>query len=189
MFQRFYLFIFLISFLFVACENDMSEIQRVTYSDKSPVQILKNAEIEYSDSGYVKSVLKAPIIEKYAEAGERTVFPKGVEVLFYNKNRQPESKITADFGELSNNNKELELKNNIVIISYSKKDTMYTEYLKKTPKHPHKDSLYSVRTNKLVIVRGNSGKFESKGIKANDNFSRYKFGQSKGIINYNEEEE
>ena len=166
----------------------MSEIQRVTYSDKSPVQILKNAEIEYSDSGYVKSVLKAPIIEKYVEGGERTVFPKGVEVLFYNKNRQPESKITADFGELSNNNKELELKNNIVIISYSKKDTMYTEYLKKTPKHPHNDSLYSVRTNKLVIVRGNSGKFESKGIKANDNFSRYKFGQSKGIINYNEEE-
>jgi len=187
MFQRFYLFIFLFSILFVSCENDMSEIQRVTYSDKSPVQILKNAEIEYSDSGYVKSVLKAPIIEKYAEAGERTVFPKGVEVLFYNKDRKPESKITADFGELSNNNKELELKNNIVIISFSKNDTMYTEYLKKTPKI-HKDSLYTIRTNRQVIVRGNSGIFEYKGMKANDNFSIYEFGKSKGKYNYNEEE-
>jgi LPS export ABC transporter protein LptC len=173
--------------LSVSCVNDVAEVERITYTDKSPAQILKNATIEYSDSGFVKSVLKAPVIEKYADAGERTVFPKGVEVFFYNKNHEPESKITADFGELSENMKRLELKNNIVIISFTRKDTMYTEYLKQVPKH--KDSLFNVSTNKLVVVRGNSGNFDCQGIRANDNFSRYVFGKSKGVFNYNEKEE
>lgn len=164
----------------------MEEIERVTYTDKSPVQILKNASIHYSDSGYVKSTLTAPIIEKYDDAGQRTVFPKGVEVLFYNKERKPESKIKADFGELSDNNRRLELKNNIVIISLSKGDTMYTEYLLKIPRH--RDSVYSVSTKNMVIVRGNSGNFECRGVRANDNFSKYIFGKSHGKINYNESE-
>lgn len=172
--------------LISSCVNDMAEVERVTYTDKSPAQILKDASIEYTDSGYVKSVLTAPIIEKYEDAGQRTVFPKGVEVVFYNKDRQPESQIRADFGELSENNKRLELKNNIVIVSFSKQDTMYTEYLLKLPRH--KDSVYSVSTNNLVIVRGNSGNFDCRGIKANDNFSKYVFGKTSGTINYNETE-
>ena len=180
------LFYFLSAGLISSCVNDMSEIERITYTDKSPSQILKDASIEYTDSGYVKSVLTAPIIEKYEDAGQRTVFPKGVEVLFYNKQHQPESKIKADFGELSENNKRLELKNNIVIISFTKKDTMYTEYLLKIPRH--RDSVYSVSTNNLVIVRGNSGNFACRGVKANDNFSKYVFGKASGIINVNETE-
>jgi LPS export ABC transporter protein LptC len=180
------IFFFLSVGLISSCVNDMADIERATYSDKSPSQILKDASIEYTDSGFVKSVLTAPVIEKYDDVGQRTVFPKGVEVLFYNKQHEPESKIKADFGELSENNKRLELKNNIVIISFTKKDTMYTEYLLKIPRH--KDSIYSVSTNNLVIVRGNSGNFDCRGIKANDNFSSYVFGKSSGIINYNETE-
>jgi len=169
-----------------SCENNLAEIEKITYTDKSPAQILKNASIEYTDSGYVRSVLKAPVIEKYEDKQERTVFPKGVEVLWYNKSRQLESRITADFGELSDNNKFLELKNHVVIISYSKGDTLYTEYLKKTPLH--KDSLYCVHTNGLVIARGNIGNFASKGIRANDDFSEYIVGQTKGGMKFNEYE-
>lgn len=183
-FSIFYLLLF--AGFFSSCVNDMSEIERITYTDKSPSQILKDASIEYTDSGYVKSVLTAPIIEKYDDASQRTVFPKGVEVFFYNKQHEPESKIKADFGELSENNKRLELKNNIVIISFTKKDTMYTEYLLKIPRH--RDSVYSVSTNNLVIVRGNSGNFACRGVKANDNFSKYVFGKASGIINVNETE-
>lgn len=178
-------FLFATAF-FNACVNDLEEAERVTYTDKSPSQILKDASIEYSDSGYVKSILNAPVIEKYEDEGQRTVFPKGVEVLFYNKDRKPESKIKADFGELSNNNRRLELKNNIVIISFSKGDTMYTEHLIKIPRQ--KDSVYSVSTDKMVIVRGNSGNFDCRGIKANDDFSNYVFGKTSGKINYNETE-
>lgn len=180
-----YIPVILIAGMFFSCVNDVAEVEKVTYTDKSPAQILKIAEIEYSDSGYVKSILRAPVIEKYDDATGRTLFPKGLEVVFYNEKHEAESKITADFGELSDNAKFLELKQNIVIISYSKKDTLYTEYLKKIP--GHKDSM-NVSTTTLVIVRGNSGKFESQGVKARDNFSKYKFGKSKGIINYNEEE-
>lgn len=172
--------------MFFSCVNDVAEVEKVTYTDKSPNLILKTARVEYSDSGYVTSILRAPVIEKYEGATEKAIFPKGLEVTFYNEAHEPESKITADFGELSDNLKYLELKQNIVIINYSKKDTLYTEYLKKVP--GHKDSL-NVSTPTLVIVRGNSGNFESQGVRAKDNFSKYKFGKSKGIINYNEEEE
>ena len=46
--------IFILSFLMFSCENSMNDIQRVTFKEGSPDEVIKDFHITFVDSGYSK---------------------------------------------------------------------------------------------------------------------------------------
>ncbi len=101
---------FLITFLVLACQNSIEEVDKLL--DKEVIQDEKgeNVMIIYSDSAELKVKAWAPtmLIDRF---GKETVeeFPDGIKVEFYNQEESPESWLEAKYGRR-------EYHNNIVIV-------------------------------------------------------------------------
>ncbi len=106
-----------------SCANDM---EKVRHFDRQtlPQQIVEDAEVEHSEKGQRQMRLVAPYIYKYSKPDAKTVYPKGVEVSFYNTDTVS-SHLTARYAiELEERNI-LMAKDSVVIIDYTEGDTIY----------------------------------------------------------------
>jgi len=80
-----------------SCENEMSTIQSLTVQDTLASETARNIIVHYTDSGFLKAVMKSPVLEKYTTEDPYMLFPEGIHVFFYDSVDALVSEIKSDY--------------------------------------------------------------------------------------------
>lgn len=165
-----------------SCGNSRKEIAEITFEEGFPNEVTENSTIYYSDSAQVKVKLKAPIIERYYNEGNKAVFTQGIDVEFYDKLGQVDSRITANWAVQEEEKGLMEARNDVVVIN-RKGEKLNTEHLVWNRKDAEitSDAFVKITTEEEIIY--------GDGLRANEDFTQYEVQHIKGIISVEEEEE
>src|SRR5690349_16078787 len=94
---------------FISCETDIEKINVVGSINNAPKEVAENIEVLYSDSGYVKMKLDAPVLEKYDDPKDPyVIFPKGMKTVFYDRTLTVTSRLDAEYGKRYVNSQRME---------------------------------------------------------------------------------
>lgn len=165
---------------FASCENKLEKVNLVTTDEVTPFEITENAEITYSDSGYISMVIKANKLMRFGGDEPYTEFIDGIELTFFNKTGAQDSKLTANYAINFESKKIMEAKGNVIVIN-KEGDKLVTEHLvwKETDRQIISEEFVEITTKDEIIY--------GDGLIANEDFSQYKIKNIKGIININED--
>jgi LPS export ABC transporter protein LptC len=123
-----YLLFCLCGIMAASCVND---IEKVNFFNRQhlPAQEVKDANIIRSVSGELQVSVKAPVIDIYQKPENKTVYPKGVQLYFYNADRTKKAYMRADYGISYDDQNLMMARDNVVIIDYRTGDTSYLDDL------------------------------------------------------------
>jgi len=159
-----------------SCKNDIDVINSFTELHNLPSQSVRNLETIYTDSGKIQIKLLAPELKRFSNVEEPYIeFPAGIKVVFYDKNQEPESQLTAKYAIYSETNELWEARDSVIAIN-NLGDTLNTELLFWDEK---KELIY---TNKFVKITTENEVIWGEGLEANQEFTDWKIKNVKGII-------
>ena len=143
-----------IAMLFFSCiNNKIEEINELSTSNRHNGMTANKFELLYSDSGIVVFKLITPRLIRYDQAKEPfTEFPDGVIVEKYDKNMKIISKISSDYAQYFNKEKQWIAKNNVVVINQNN-DSLKTEELiwEEKDKKIHSDKFVTIIRAEQII--------------------------------------
>jgi LPS export ABC transporter protein LptC len=176
--MKFYLLLFIVSvIIFASCENDIEKINAISKVDTSPAERAENIDVLYSDSGFVKMKLTGSVLERFPEAEDPYIlFPKGMKTLFYDRTLNITSRLSAEWGIRYENTQRMEAKKNVEVIN-EKGDKLNTEHL------TYDQADGKLRSDEFVKITTADEIIYGTGLEANEDFSRYRIFNIKGIIN------
>jgi LPS export ABC transporter protein LptC len=162
--------------IFCACGKDIEKVKMLSEPSTLPIELGKNVSILYTDSGYTKAKVYAPEIARYAnEFKNQTEMRKGIKIEFYNRAKQVESMLTANYAVRLDRDKKMTAKNNVVLVNV-KGDTLRTEEL-------HWDeSAQLIYSDKFVKITTPDEVIMGTGFESNAEFTRYKINQISGTM-------
>ncbi len=167
--------------MMVSCENDIKKVNLITGKNQEPVESAQGLEILYSDSGIIKVSIKTPELNRFVQPKPVTELPKGVYVEFFDDAQRVTSTLTSKYALRNDADKTMEAKKDVVVVN-KKGDKLETEYLKWDEKSGMISSPEFVKiTTPDEIIYGN-------GFESNQDFSRYRIFDIKGIINLKKDE-
>ncbi|MHC1706893.1 MAG: LPS export ABC transporter periplasmic protein LptC [Bacteroidales bacterium] len=121
--------IFFLPWVFLSCENDIKTVTNLTSVDTLPLESAKNVEVLYSDSAQIQIWMTSPELNRYEGSNPYTEFPKGVKVIFYDKNLREKSILTCLYARINEKTKIMEARNKVEIVSRQKQEKLNTERL------------------------------------------------------------
>jgi LPS export ABC transporter protein LptC len=163
--------------LIQSCKNDnIEKIQVLTASDNLPLEIGTNVLLNYTDSGFVKAKVFAPILERYDnEKSNQSVMRNGITAYFYNKDKKINCYIKSKYAIRNDRLKTMTVKNEVIVVNI-KGDTLRTESLiwdEKTNKINTIDNVKITTPNEIIY---------GEGLESNTEFSQYKIYKITGIL-------
>jgi LPS export ABC transporter protein LptC len=170
---------------FSSCENDITVINSLIPENQLPLESEKNVEYIYSDSALIRAKLTAPRMDRYGGKKTYMELPKGMHVIFYNEGKKEQTNLTADYGigydDGSGMNK-MEAKRNVVVIN-EKGDRLNTEHLiwDAVTKQIYTEEFVKITTKEQTIW--------GDGLRADQDFSKYRILHPKGFISVNDNTE
>jgi len=74
--------------LFISCTNNIKEVRDFLADKNLPIAVAKNINLIYTDSGKIKTKLKAPLLYDYSnrKAQPYKEFPQGLKLINFQKN-------------------------------------------------------------------------------------------------------
>ena len=153
-----------------ACENDINIINSLSHIDSLPMEMARDIEVYYSDSGKIQAYLQSPLMERFEDEGKKgeyMKFPEGFKIIFYDSVMDPESQITADYGIRYDKDKLMEARNNVVVTSIKNDEQLETEHLVWDEK---KKIIYS---NVFVKISRSEEVLYGDGLISDENFNSY----------------
>lgn len=166
----------LIGGVFSSCVNDLEEIQKVTYDEKAPNEVIQDLDVIYLDSGLAKIQVISKITEIQRSPESITKLKDKVLVNFYSSKGEIISTLTALYGEINFSKGEMYVQDSVKLYNVKKKQSLETERLH----WRKKDSL--IYTNDKVTIRTPEAIMYGTGIKTKQDFSYYQFLKPKGKI-------
>jgi LPS export ABC transporter protein LptC len=144
--------------LFSTCTNDLKKIQAISAQlVNSPVDTTKGVDVIMSDSAKVKVRLLTPLMLDYQiskdNKQEYKLMPKGVKIIFFDKNHQESANIIADSAYYYQSTELIKLRKHVVLTS-AKGDVFKSEELT-WDRVLHK--ITSTKPVDLVMANGNIG--------------------------------
>lgn len=177
---RVHIFSFVIfSCLLFSCENDLNTVKQVTFKSSDPDERTQNIHLIYSDSGIAKVELNAKLAETYNKPKKIIKFKDGLKINFYSSDGKIESVLTALYGEISQEDGQMIVRDSVRLKNLNKKQILETEELHWNQKTE------AINTNKPVLVRSEGGLFYGDGIRTSQDFKVYEFIKPKGTIKLN----
>lgn len=168
--------VFLGIVMLCSCKNDIDVINTFTEIHNLPTQLVRNLETIYTDSGKIQIKLLAPELKRFSNVEEPYIeFPARIKVVFFDKNQEPESRLTAKYAIYSETNKLWEARDSVIAIN-NLGDTLNTELLFWDEK---KELIY---TNKFVKITTENEVIWGEGLEANQEFTDWKIKNVKGTI-------
>lgn len=163
--------------LFQSCKNDnIEKIQVLTASDNLPLEVGTNIILNYTDSGFVKAKVFAPILERYDnEKSNQSIMKKGITAYFYNKDKKITSYIKSKYAIRNDRLRTMTVKNEVIVVNI-KGDTLRTESLvwdEKTNKINTSDNVKISTPDEIIY---------GEGLESNTAFSEYKIFKITGIL-------
>lgn len=171
----------IITCILYSCENDIKTINTIGSKDYLPVEVAKDVETIYSDSGQVVVKVEAPQLDRYEGEKPYVEMTKGVSVFFYDSAMNVKSKLTAKYAISYEKEKIMEAKNDVVVIN-EKQEQLNTEHLvwDQTKATIYSDKFVKINTGKEILW--------GDGLDADERFDKWKIKKPKGSITIDEEE-
>jgi LPS export ABC transporter protein LptC len=162
----------------MACQNDLSEIKRITEAPNpaASMEQLRDVEIIYSDSAILRVKIKGPKMIRYLKPDHtQEEFPNGILVQFYDLNGKMQSKLTAKYAIRQPLEKEVIARDSVVWESIEQ-ERLETEELR------WDETKKRVYTNKPVIISTEDKLIYGIGFEADQNFKRWRIKGNQGEI-------
>jgi LPS export ABC transporter protein LptC len=171
--------ILLFVFFFISsCSDEIPKINRITSKEDLPTIAIDNIESSFTEEGKIKGILKAKKMEVFDDVVEPyTKFPKGISIVFFDKDGNLESSMTAKYAIYYDKKQTWEAIGNVVM-SNIKGDILKTNHLYGDEK---KQKIY---TDELVRITKSNGSVivADSGFESNTSFTIYKFLDVSGRI-------
>ncbi len=169
-------FLFVIALLAACSNNELEKVKVMTDRKNLPLETGKNMVINYTDSGYVKAKIFAPLMERYA-ADERyeTEMNQGVTAYFMNKDKQVESYLKAKQATRKDRERKMIARNDVVLVN-TKGDTLRTELL------TWDESTQKIFTDQFIRITTPNEIILGDGLESNTEFTDYKIMKIRGVI-------
>jgi LPS export ABC transporter protein LptC len=169
----------------VSCRNSIEEIKALTPDLNLPNQSGKDIEVQYTDSAKLLLKFKTPEMKRYLnkEEGPYYEFPEGIDVVFYDKNENPESRVTAKYAIYHDKTQIWDVRNDVVARNLQSGEQLNTEELFWDM---GKKLIYSTVFTKITNADGVY--FGEKGFESNQSFTNYKLIGSRGSVNVRDEQ-
>lgn len=165
--------------LLSSCSNDPKEVETFVSSEDMPLEVMKEAELIYTEQGKIKVKIMAEKIERFLNQNPSFYFSNGVLVNFYNDSANIISTLTAEEAFIDDKNQQMMAKTNVELIN-KKEEKLNTEQLiwdEKSNLIFTKESV-SISTKEEVIF--------GDGFESAPDFSSYKITNVRGSININQ---
>lgn len=168
--------------LFSCKKNDIEVVNSFNKSDTLPTQSVINLETVYTDSGKVKLVVVAPLVERFsADEKNKTYFPEGMEVNFYDSEGNINSWLSAKYAIYHEDNQLWEASDSVVAVN-EEGEVLNTELLFWDEE---KQIIYSPKFVKITtakeVIFGN-------GFEADQSFNFWTITKVKGTIYHDNEQ-
>ncbi len=159
-----------------SCVNDLDEIEKVTYNEKTPNEVIQDLDVIYLDSGKAKIEVISKITEIERKKESITKLKDKVQVNFYSSKGEIVSVLTALYGEINFTKGEMFVQDSVKLYNIKKKQSLETERLD----WRQKDSL--IYTLSKVTIKTPEAILYGTGIKTKQDFTYYQFLKPKGKI-------
>jgi LPS export ABC transporter protein LptC len=171
-------FIAAIIFSLGSCTNDLKDVMALPSNKKSPSQIGDSITLLFTDSAQLKIVLKANRMLVFTKnvVEPFTILPKGLFVTFFDNEEKISSTLKANYGIRYDLSKKMEAKYAVEVVNKSG-EKLETERLiwDEANKTIYTDAFVKITTADQVIM--------GKGLKSNQDFSKYQINEVTGTIN------
>jgi len=114
--------------MWTGCTNS---IEKVKFFDRQslPRQTLSQAVIVRSQYGRVQSAICAEAIEQYDNPEAKTIYPKGIDIVFFADAGDTNGSLHADYAVSWDTRNVMLARDSVVIINYRSGDTIYLQEL------------------------------------------------------------
>jgi LPS export ABC transporter protein LptC len=174
--NRFRLALLFVGVCLSSCVNDLDEIEKVTFNEKTPNEVIQDLDVIYLDSGKAKIEVISKITEIERNQESITKLKDKVQVNFYSSKGEIVSVLTALYGEINFTKGEMFVQDSVKLYNIKKKQSLETERLD----WRQKDSL--IYTASKVTIKTPEAILYGTGIKTKQDFTYYQFLKPKGKI-------
>jgi len=167
--------------LFSCKKNDIEVVNSFSQADTLPSQSVINLETVYTDSGKVKLVVFAPLVERYSgDQKNKTYFPEGMKVDFYDGKGNITSWISSKYAIYHEDENLWEASDSVVAVN-EKGEVLNTELLFWNEKEQiiYSSKFVKISTEKEVIF--------GTGFEADQSFNFWTISKVKGTIYHDTE--
>ncbi len=167
--------ILLPALLLFSCENKIEEVQDL---GKKKTSVEEGSQIEsyMSEGGKVKAKLTAPQMLRTQSDTPRTIFPKSLQVVFFNDSLKMESHLFAKYGHYLQNDNKVFLRDSVVVYNV-KGDTLFCDELWWDQ---NKQMFYTYKPVQVHKITGEN--LHGDGLTAKQDFSKYSFTNATGNL-------
>jgi LPS export ABC transporter protein LptC len=178
--KNYALVIIVLGLFFCACKNEISEVQKMIDSHSFPIKTTYKAEYFYTDSGKVQNKLFSNKLERFAGDTNYTKLTGGFVLDFYDSKQKVEATLTARNGLIIDSKNYMEAFDSVVFIN-TRGEKLFTEQL------IWMQDSDLVFTDKPVTITSEDGVLYGKGLRSNQNFTKYKILNTTGTANVEKE--
>ncbi len=170
-------FLLIVASVFASCSgNDLEQVNKVAESHTWPIETGHDITINYTDSGIVKAMVKAPLLERYAsEDRNYTEMRKGLRVEFLDKQGKIESFLTSQYAIRYDQEKRMVARNKVVVMNLDG-DTLRTEELH------WNEATQRISTQKQVTITTKDEMMWGDGLESDVAFKHPKIFKLRGTI-------
>ena len=159
----------------VSCKNDPAQVNSITKKDTVPLLTTQNVDMLVSDSAMLKIHLTAPRAEEFAGEDQKTIFPQGVFVQFYDDSGMVNSSMQSQYAERRPREQKTIAKQKVVVINV-KGEKLETEKLTwdERTRKIYTDAFVKITTADQVIM--------GDGLEADAAFTEYEIKNITGTL-------
>lgn len=163
-------------FLYIQCTNNPELVRQVNSIDSLPVEQRENIHLIYTDSGFKRFEMKAPIAAFYNDLqNPKLEFRQGIHVWFYDFYGSVESELSAGYAIRYPALSRWEAMHNVIFVS-KKGEKLETDHLiwEESAEKIFSDKKVTVTTGREIII--------GEGFEADQYFNSYKIQKVTGEI-------
>ena len=114
--MKFKLVLLIIFLVFgTSCDNYFDDLKKINLKELIPAGKTENFVLRYTDSAYLKAILKSPLNIDYTnQIFPYSEFPEGIDIEFFD-NKDGSTKVSANYGIVYYLTKFVSLKGNVII--------------------------------------------------------------------------
>jgi len=167
--------------LFISCTNNIKEVRDFLADKNLPIAVAKNINLIYTDSGKIKTKLKAPLLYDYSnrKAQPYKEFPQGLKLINFQKNGDS-ILIKANYGKSYTLTNISEIKGDVKIVNYKTNTKLNTNQLY------WDQNLHYFFTEKKVRIISKKDTTFGIGFEANEDLTKAIIKNTSGTLYVNE---
>lgn len=164
---------------FASCENDPAEVNSLTQKDTLPLLTTQNVDMLVSDSARQKIHMVSPLAQEFAGPEQKTIFPEGVFVEFFDDSAKVNSSIRSQYAERRPKEQLMIAKQKVVVVNI-KGEKLETEKL------IWDERTHRIYTDAFVKITTADQVIWGDGLEADAAFTEYEIKNITGTLMLNE---